>query len=110
MVPEGQADVEAAHGEAVARMTWCSAERAPGVVTGEVGAGKTVAIRVAIASLDPDRHLPIHLGNPDIGLRGIRTAIVIALGGALLAAFAADEAIADDTATRNAVNDVIAAE
>jgi type II secretory pathway predicted ATPase ExeA len=31
----------AAHNEAVARLTWCITERAIGVITGEVGAGKT---------------------------------------------------------------------
>lgn len=30
-----------AHAEAVARISWCISERALGVVTGEVGAGKT---------------------------------------------------------------------
>ena len=31
----------AARNEAVARITWCISERAIGVITGEVGAGKT---------------------------------------------------------------------
>jgi len=43
----------ASHAEAVARISWCISERALGVVTGEVGAGKTVAIRAALAGLDP---------------------------------------------------------
>ena len=30
----------AAHNEAVARITWCISERAIGVITGEVGAGR----------------------------------------------------------------------
>ncbi|MCP2337533.1 ExeA family protein [Actinomadura rupiterrae] len=71
----------AAHGEATARITWCVAERNLGVITGEVGAGKTAATRSAIASLDPARHIPIYIGNPDVGVRGIHTAIVTALGG-----------------------------
>ena len=33
----------AAHNEAVARITWCITERAIGVITGEVGAGKTAS-------------------------------------------------------------------
>jgi type II secretory pathway predicted ATPase ExeA len=33
----------ASHGEAVVRIGWCVAERQIGVITGEVGAGKTVA-------------------------------------------------------------------
>src|SRR6266699_2319042 len=42
----------AAHGEATARITWCVADKALGVITGEVGAGKTVAARAALAALD----------------------------------------------------------
>ena len=51
------------------------------MVTGEVGAGKTVALRAALASLDPSRHTLIYLGNPSVGVRGINHAIVAALGG-----------------------------
>ncbi len=69
------------HGEAVARITWCINERALGVVTGEVGSGKTVATRAATAALDASRHTIIYLGNPAIGARGIYAAIVTALGG-----------------------------
>jgi type II secretory pathway predicted ATPase ExeA len=72
----------AAHGEAVARITWCVGERALGVLTGEVGVGKTVAARAALSALDPTRHLPIYLGNPTVGSRGIHQAIVTALGQA----------------------------
>jgi type II secretory pathway predicted ATPase ExeA len=70
-----------AHAEAVARIGWCVAERALGVVTGEVGAGKTVAIRAALAGLDPSRHTLIYLGNPAVGARGIYAGIITALGG-----------------------------
>lgn len=71
----------AGHGEAVARITWCVNERALGVVTGEVGSGKTVATRAATTGLDASRHTIIYLGNPAIGARGIYAAIVTALGG-----------------------------
>jgi type II secretory pathway predicted ATPase ExeA len=70
-----------AHNEAVARITWCVNEHALGVITGEVGAGKTVAIRAALAALDQARHTIIYLPNPTIGARGIHHAIVSALGG-----------------------------
>src|SRR6185436_16426658 len=43
----------AAHGEAVARIGWCITEHRIGVITGEVGAGKTVAVRAALSALDP---------------------------------------------------------
>jgi type II secretory pathway predicted ATPase ExeA len=71
----------AAHGEAAARITWTMTEKALGVITGEVGVGKTVAARAALAALDPARHLTIYIGNPVVGTRGICHAIVTALGG-----------------------------
>lgn len=70
----------AAHNEAVARITWTVTERALSVITGEVGVGKTVAIRAALAGLDQARHTVIYLPNPTIGMRGIHHAIVTALG------------------------------
>ena len=70
-----------AHAEAVARISWCITERALGVLTGEVGAGKTVAVRAALAALDTSRHTTIYLGNPAVGGRGLYGGIVTALGG-----------------------------
>lgn len=67
--------------EAAARISWCIAERALGVITGEVGAGKTVAARAAVAALDQTRHTLIYLANPTTGTRGIHYQIVTALGG-----------------------------
>ena len=71
----------AAHGEATARIGWCITERRIGVITGEVGAGKTVAIRAALSTLDASRYSIIYLPNPTIGVRGIHHQIVLALGG-----------------------------
>jgi type II secretory pathway predicted ATPase ExeA len=70
-----------AHNQAAARITWCIQQRALGVLTGEVGAGKTVALRAALAALDQSRHVLIYLPNPSIGVRGINHAVVAALGG-----------------------------
>jgi type II secretory pathway predicted ATPase ExeA len=69
------------HAEAVARITWCIDERVMGLVTGEVGAGKTVAVRAALAGIDASRHSVIYLGNPSVGARGLYATIVSALGG-----------------------------
>ena len=69
------------HGEALARITWCVDQRAIGVITGEVGAGKTVALRAALAGLDTSRHTVIYLSNPAVGGRGLYSGIVTALGG-----------------------------
>ena len=70
------------HQEAVARILHCIAESAVGVITGEVGAGKTVAARAARATLDPSRHGLIYIANPAFGTRGLYVTVVRALGGA----------------------------
>jgi type II secretory pathway predicted ATPase ExeA len=70
----------ASHNEAVARISWSIAERSIGVVTGEVGAGKTVSVRTVLTSLDPSKHTVIYLPNPLIGVRGIHEQIVGTLG------------------------------
>ena len=70
-----------AHAQAVARIRWCVAERQIGVITGECGAGKTVAARAAVAGLDASRHTILYLGTPGVGLRDIYTTLVAGLGG-----------------------------
>lgn len=70
-----------AHCEAVARISWCITEQAIGVISGECGAGKTVAARAAVAALDASRHTILYLGTPGVGLRGIYSTIVTRLGG-----------------------------
>jgi type II secretory pathway predicted ATPase ExeA len=71
----------AAHDEAVARIGFVIAESGLGILTGEVGVGKTVALRAAVAGLDPLRHHLIYLSNPPaLGTRGLHVSIVAALG------------------------------
>jgi type II secretory pathway predicted ATPase ExeA len=72
----------ASRNEAVARIAWCVSERAIGVVTGEVGAGKTVSVRTVLAGLDPSRHTIIYLPNPMIGVRGMHEEILNVFGQA----------------------------
>lgn len=69
------------HQEAVARTGFLVAEQAIGVVTGEVGSGKTVAARAAVAGLEPSRHTLVYLPNPAVGVRGLYAEIVARLGG-----------------------------
>ena len=71
----------AAHAEAVARIGWCVSERALGVITGEVGVGKTVAIRAALDGLDSSRTTIVYLANPAVGSRGLYSGNITALGG-----------------------------
>ena len=63
-----------AHNEAVARIGWCVAERRIGVITGEVGAGKTVAVRAALAALDRSRHASSTCPTPPSGCAASTTA------------------------------------
>jgi type II secretory pathway predicted ATPase ExeA len=68
------------HNQAVARISWCISERSIGVVTGEVGAGKTVSVRTCLDALDPSKYTVIYLPNPMIGVRGIHEEIVNSFG------------------------------
>ena len=68
-------------GEAAARIAWAVSEKTIAMITGEVGTGKTVAIRSAVADLDPSGHTVIYIGNPATGVRGILAHVVTALGG-----------------------------
>lgn len=70
------------HDEAVARVRFCVAESLLGVIVGEVGVGKTVALRAATAALDPTAHQVIYVANPAFGTRGLYVTIVRALGAA----------------------------
>ena len=70
----------ASHQEAVARIRFCIAESSLGVVTGEVGVGKTVALRAATSQLDPSAHHIIYVATPTFGARGLYLTIVHALG------------------------------
>lgn len=94
------------HKEAVARISWLVNENALGVLTGEVGAGKTIAARAATAALDTSRHTILYCPNPAIGARGLHMHIVAGLGGtprfhtAALIAQSAD-ALAAETDERN---------
>jgi len=69
------------HSEAVARIRWAISQPGIAVVAGEVGAGKTVAARAALAGIEPARHISVYVPDPTIGLKGIHAHIVTTLGG-----------------------------
>jgi len=68
--------------EAVARIRFTIAETQLGVLTGEVGVGKTVAVRFAVSQLDPAAHHVIYIPNPAFGARGLYVTIARSLGAA----------------------------
>jgi len=55
------------HAEAVARVAWCIDEQALGVLTGEVGAGKTVAVRLPWPASTPAVHTSSTWATPRSG-------------------------------------------
>lgn len=79
-IPAGKLFDRAAHGEAVARIHYCINQAALGVVVGDTGAGKTVAVRAAVTALDRTKFTLIYLSNPSGGCRGLYVAIATALG------------------------------
>ncbi len=80
-IPAKDLFVRDGHAEAVARINHCVAESALGVLVGDVGAGKTVAVRAAVAGLDVASHHVVYVPNPAFGTRGLYVTIVSALGG-----------------------------
>ena len=79
-IPAGQLCERASLQEAVARIRFTVTEALLGVLTGEVGVGKTVAVRAATAQLDPSAHHVIYVPNPAFGTRGLYVTLVHALG------------------------------
>ncbi len=80
-IPVGALFASASCQEAVSRISYGIDTRQITVLTGEVGAGKTAAVRAAVARLDASRHQLITISNPQVGARGIHHAVVAALGG-----------------------------
>src|SRR5680860_474382 len=70
----------ASHSEARARISYLIETQSLGLLTVEVGSGKTTALRAAVSELDPSRHTVIYLPNPAVGIRGLYTEIITCLG------------------------------
>ena len=68
------------HDEVTARLTYLGKQKAIGVLTAEVGCGKTVALRALTSSLDASRHSIVYF-NGLADLRGFYLSLITALGG-----------------------------
>jgi type II secretory pathway predicted ATPase ExeA len=79
-VPADKLFERSGHAEAVARVNYCINHSALGVVVGDTGAGKTVAVRAAVAGLDRTKYTVVYPANPSGGCRGLYVAIATALG------------------------------
>jgi type II secretory pathway predicted ATPase ExeA len=80
-IPVGALFASASRQEAAGRIAYGIDTRQITVLTGEAGAGKTVAARAAVARLDASRYQLITIPDPQVGARGIHHAVVTALGG-----------------------------
>ena len=66
--------------ELVARLAYLVRERGFGLVTGEIGSGKSTAVRAFAASLDFNRYLVVYLANPTTGITGLYRDLLLQLG------------------------------
>jgi type II secretory pathway predicted ATPase ExeA len=66
--------------ELSARLTYLVHERGFGLVTGEIGSGKSTAVRTFAASLDFNRYLVVYLANPTTGITGLYRDLLVSLG------------------------------
>src|SRR3989304_2387283 len=56
--------------ELKARLAYLVRERGIGVITGEIGSGKSTAVRAFVDGLDPTRYTVVYTANPLIGISG----------------------------------------
>lgn len=66
--------------ELTARLTYLVRERGSGLVTGEIGSGKSTAVRAFTAGLDANSYLVIYLANPTTGSMGLYRELLLTLG------------------------------
>jgi type II secretory pathway predicted ATPase ExeA len=63
-----------------ARLAYLVRERGFGLVTGEIGSGKSTAVRTFAASLDFNRYLVVYLTNPTTGITSLYRDLLLQLG------------------------------
>ncbi|MDO8691247.1 MAG: AAA family ATPase [Dehalococcoidia bacterium] len=66
--------------ELKARLAYLVRERGIGLITGEIGSGKSTAVRSFVDSLDPTRHTVVYTANPLIGITGFYREVLMQLG------------------------------
>jgi type II secretory pathway predicted ATPase ExeA len=66
--------------ELKARLSYLVRERGIGLITGEIGSGKSTALRAFADSLDPTRYTVVYTANPLIGISGFYREVLTQLG------------------------------
>jgi general secretion pathway protein A len=74
-------DLYPAHGhrEAQGRLAFALQERLPTLLTGDVGTGKSTAVRAFAQSLDRNLYAVVYLSNPHLGVSALYREILLAL-------------------------------
>jgi type II secretory pathway predicted ATPase ExeA len=67
-----------AHQEIQARLAFALHNRFPALITGDVGTGKSTAVRAFIQSLDSNLYLTAYLSNPTLTVQGLFAELLIA--------------------------------
>lgn len=68
------------HNELLARLQYLVKNRGFGLVTGEVGAGKSTAVRALTASLDPSRHPMLYVSQSGLSPRNLYRELCLQIG------------------------------
>jgi general secretion pathway protein A len=66
--------------ELKARLSYLVRERGIGLITGEIGSGKSTAVRAFVESLDPTRYTVLYSAHPLIGITGFYREVLLQLG------------------------------
>ncbi len=66
--------------ELKARLAYLVRERGIGLITGEIGSGKSTALRAFVDGLDPTRYTVVYTANPLIGITGFYNEVLTQLG------------------------------
>lgn len=79
-LPTSKLFVASGQEELKARLSYLVRERGIGLVTGEIGSGKSTAVRAFVESLDPTRYTVVYTANPLIGITGFYREVLSLLG------------------------------
>jgi general secretion pathway protein A len=79
-LPTSKLFVASGQEELKARLTFLMRERGIGLITGEVGSGKSTAVRAFVDGLDPTRFTIVYTANPLIGITGLYREMLSQLG------------------------------
>jgi len=67
------------HREIQGRLTFALQERLPALITGDVGTGKSTAVRAFAQALDRNLYAVVYLANPHLGVSALYREILLAL-------------------------------